>query len=274
MPQLQDSIADAFAVNVKSVTAFYSALLEQEFRDLDDYHEGSIPIWSSRSGPLIQEAQLTVMDMANAIIDMQLGILLDGEYSTDYPDPSIVTGPGIRNGSSITDVYGRVFKPVWQGLGDGLPLDTAIHHGIERLKSMFDVDIERVIDHVSIERFANEHKLVGYRRVLTGSRNCALCILASTQVYHKRQLKGIHPNCKCKVLPVTSFEDISKTLRQDLIDEVHASIKERLGSFDKSGRAIDYRKVLFVREHGELGPILTFRNHHFTGPKGLKTPGE
>jgi hypothetical protein len=274
MPQLQDNIADSFAVNVKGVTSFYGELLEQELRDLGDYHDSSLPEWAARSGPLVSEAQLTVMDMANAIIDMQLDILLDGDYSTEYPDPDKVTGPAVRGGAAISEVYGRAFKPIWQGLGNGLPLSTSVDYGVERLLSMFDVDIERVIDHVSVERFANEHKIVGYKRVLTGVHNCALCILASTQLYHKSELKGIHPHCKCKVLPVLSFEDISKTLRQDLIEQVHASIKERYGSFDPSGRSIDYRKILMVRQHGEIGPMLTFRNHHFTGPSGLKTPGE
>lgn len=272
--ELADSIADALAVNVRSITSFYGNLLERELRDLGDYHDTSIPTWNARSNPLITEAQLTVMDIANASLDVQLNLLLDGDYSTNYPPADMVTGPAVRNGASIDEVYGRVFKPIWQGLGEGQSLEESIDHAVSRLKSMFDVDIERVVDHVSIERFANEHRIAGYRRVLTGAHNCALCILASTQLYHKKELKGIHPNCKCKILPVLSFEDISKTLRQDLIDEVHASIKERYGSYDKSGRAIDYRKILFVRNHGEIGPMLTFRNHHFTGPSGLKTPGE
>jgi hypothetical protein len=256
------------------VKDFYRNLLAEEFRNLGSWKDADIKPWLQSATPLINEAQLTIMDMANASMDLQLEILLDGEYSTKYPDAQLVTGPGIRNGVPIQDVYGRVFKPVWQALGDGWDLDTAIDRGIGRLTSTFDVDLERVIDHVNLERFANENKITGYRRVLRGAHNCALCILASTQLYHKRELKGIHPNCKCKVSPVLSFEDISKTLRQDLIEQVHASIKERYGISDPSGRSIDYRHIVMVRNHGEIGPMLTFRDHHFTGPKAIKTPGE
>lgn len=273
MAVLDDSLANSLSDQILAIKSFYGEELERQFRDLGNYSEDSIAEWRRVSNPLVREAQRLTADIANAVIDLQLQELL-GDFSASYPPYGLVTGPAIRNGSSVQDVYDRAFKPVWRALGNGYPIDVAVDHGISRLDATFDVDIERVVDHVAIERFANENRIIGYRRVLNGVHNCALCILASTQLYRKKDLKGIHPRCKCKVLPVLSFENISTTLRQDLIEQVHASIQERYGLSDRAGRQLDYRKIIIVRNHGELGPVLTFRNHHFTGPSGLKTPGE
>jgi hypothetical protein len=58
----------------------------------------------------------------------------------------------------------------------------------------------------------------------------------------------------------------------DLLEPVHNAIQDRFGVSDRGARAIDYRKVLSVHQHGELGPLLTVKTHKFTGEKDL--PGK
>lgn len=273
MATLDNSLAESLSDQILAVRDFYLDELILEFKNLGSWREDSLSAWKDKSVPIVFEAQNTAMDIANAVIDMQLEILLDGEFSTVYPPRESVTGSAVRNGVPPDVVYGRAFKPIWQSTGNGAPIDQAVQHGISRLTEMFDVDLSRVVDHTSIERFANENRIVGYRRVLSGVHNCALCILASTQTYHKRELKGIHPHCKCTVVPVLSFEQ-PNALDRVLIDQVHQQIQDRFGISDRAGRQIDYRHIVMVRNHGELGPSLTFRDYNFTGPKALKTPGE
>jgi hypothetical protein len=249
--------------------------LSTEFRNLGSWRKDSIPEWLRIAIPLVDDSQKLISDMANAALDIELADLLGEESVGSWADASKTTGAAVRNGVPPSEVYQRIFKPVWIGTGNGVDIDTAVEHGISRLAKTFNLDSERVVDLASIERFANQERIVGHERVLTGAHNCALCIIASTQVYHKRELKPIHPGCKCKTRPVMSFEQ-PKTLDRDLLDEVHSQIKDRFGISDRAGREVDYRKIMMVREHGEYGPTLTFRQYDFTGPGDLHpiTPGE
>jgi hypothetical protein len=45
---------------------------------------------------------------------------------------------------------------------------------------------------------------------------------------------------------------------------VHDAIRETFGEMAFDARQIDYRKILLVEQHGELGPTLTVARHHFT----------
>jgi hypothetical protein len=274
VPSVLEQTAETLALQSRAIKDFYLSQLESEFLGLQWWGADSIPIWKSKSVPLVREAQLLTADLANTFIDLQFQEMFGDDYDTSYPSYDLVTGPAIRNGVSIDDVYSRTFKPVWEGIGAGQTEDEAVRHGLSRLESMFSLDIERVIDHTAIERFANDNRIIGHRRVLNGSHNCALCILASTQLYHKKSLKPIHPRCKCKVLPVLPSDDVDAVLSKELVDQVHASIKDRFGISDPSGRQIDYRHLVLVRNHGEYGPVLTLREYNFTGPSALKTPGE
>lgn len=273
MATLTDDMSAALARQVSTIKTIYSDRLSEEFRSLGYWGKDSIQKWNEISVPMVVEAQQVTADIASASFDLQLQLLLDGEYQPFDVDYSVVTGPAIRNGVPVEEVYQRAFKPVWRGIGNGYTIDDSVEMGVSRFREMFDLDIERVVDHVAINRFANENKIVGYRRVLIGAANCALCIVASTNTYHKRELKGIHPHCNCKVSPVMSFED-SKTLDRNLLDDVHRQVALRFGVSDRAARSIDYRKILLTREHGEYGPTLTFSGHKFTGPEGLQTPGE
>lgn len=272
MPATQ--VAETLALQLKGLKSFYLGEIISEFRGLESYASSSINVWRGKVVPLVKEAQATAAELTNAAVDIMFYEMFGEDCLFDHPALEAVTGPAIRNGPSVQDVYDRALKPVWQGLGSGQSLDQSVEHGVSRLEEMFNLDIERVADHVQIERFANENRIIGHRRTLSGLHNCALCILASTQLYHKSELKPIHPNCKCRTVPVLSSDKFDDSLSQSLIDAVHRSVSERFGVSDKAARLIDYRKILLNRTHGEYGPVLTFRSHKFTGPSALHAPGE
>lgn len=269
---MADTITEAMASQIAAVKSFYEDELLSEFRSLGFWGKDNIGNWIDKSVPIVLEAENIVADIAESYIDIQLQDLLS-EFSTATIPRDRVTGKATR-GVPPEDVYARAFKPVWQGIGSGLSVPESVSHGESRLSRMFDLDIERVADLMSIERFANEERIVGHRRVLTGLRNCALCIVASTQLYHKSELKPIHPGCKCRTVPVISFENPNHILDGDLLEQVHAGVKSQFGISARDAREIDYRKILVTRQHGEYGPTLTYARYHFTGPSGLKTPGE
>ncbi len=122
--------------------------------------------------------------------------------------------------------------------------------------------------------------IVGYRRVLSNNPNhCALCVLASTQRYKRENLMPIHPGCSCTVRPVLETEPNAdrRVLEPDIVGSVDDIIRNTLGDkwVDPGGRrgVAKYRDIILTtHEHGELGPVLGVRGHHFQGPPdGSKT---
>lgn len=176
---------------------------------------------------------------------------------------------------------------------DRKPLTAAVGDGERRTRSLALTDIELAVTHTARERLRDEPQYRFFRRVLTGAESCGLCIVASTQRYRKQDLLPIHPNCDCVVAPILGDEDPGRVINstritdeesptgetrsgvpvysaEDLLDadlmtdDVHAAIRETFGEMAFDARQIDYRKILLVKQHGELGPVLTVAGHKFT----------
>lgn len=100
-------------------------------------------------------------------------------------------------------------------------------------------------------------------------------------------------NCDCVVMPILGDKDPGRLINSarlaegaaptgetlsgvpvygddDLIDlgflnnEAHKAIIEEFGEMAHDARRLDYRKILIVSEHGEMGPILRVARHKFT----------
>lgn len=98
-----------------------------------------------------------------------------------------------------------------------------------------------------------------YRRVLTGRENCALCVVASTQRYWVEDLLPIHPGCDCSVQPLPPGMENQQVIDPDLLDRAHAAVEDRYGSYAPDARAIDYREIILVSDHGEYGPVMGWK---------------
>jgi hypothetical protein len=196
-------------------------------------------------------------------------------------------------GVDPTEVYRRPYVQVWTELSRGKPLDTAVAAGERRAQSIAATDLQLAKTHAAQEVLSRDHRVVGYRRVLTGATSCGLCVVASTVRYHKRDLLPIHPGCDCAIAPIIGSEDpgrminsaiLSDTANLDnltphgvnvyrhddvlefegMLDSVHQAVRDRFGQSATDARSIDYRKVITVQQHSEIGPILTVSDHLFT----------
>jgi hypothetical protein len=173
-------------------------------------------------------------------------------------------------GKPATEVYQRPFVTVRAKLTEGLALDAAVNAGLARTSDLVLSDLQLA----KTTTTRNTYKSAGvkrYIRVLVGSENCGLCYVASTQTYSTDDLMPIHPGCNCDTDPAPDDFDGSEQLAQ-----THEAIEQRFGVSDASARDIgggddfkDYTKALLVREHGELGPVLTVKSHSFTGPRAI-----
>ena len=130
------------------------------------------------------------------------------------------------------------------------------------------MDLQLAQTHTAQRRMSSGHGIVGYRRVLTGSENCALCAIASTQRYHRGSLMPIHDHCDCLVAPIYGEHDPGRVINEGLMSSVRASIDEHYGQAGWERPSKPMRDIR-VRTHGEYGPTLTWERQNFRGPSDI-----
>lgn len=191
--------------------------------------------------------------------------------------PTEVTGEAVRNGRPPAEVYERPFKEIRYRLSQGKTVEQAVRAGQRRALSIANTDLQRAHT-LTAQRFIQrsreaprqprQGRIVGYRRQLSNNPNhCALCVLTSTVRYHYADLMPIHPGCGCTVVPIWSNRDPGTTIDDALVAQVHEIVRRDLGEdyVDAGGRlgSAHYRDIIITNTHGELGPVLGVRGHHF-----------
>jgi hypothetical protein len=157
---------------------------------------------------------------------------------------------------------------VYRALDNGKSLTQAIEAGALRISSIASTDVQLARRNAGFQARSRNDRIVGYARTLTGAENCALCYVASTQRYTRGELLPIHPGCDCGEMPIYGTQDPGQVINEARLEATHEAVEERFGISDRGARAIDYRNIM-VREHGELGPLLTVRDQKFTGPSDI-----
>lgn len=167
----------------------------------------------------------------------------------------------LRNNITSETLFRRPFVDMRRALSSGAEMTTAIEAGARRANQLAQTEVQLAKRQVGYRvRQANQN-IVGYIRTLTGSENCALCYVASTQRYHKGDLLPIHPGCDCGEMPLYGTDDPGQVINQQRLDATHEAVEARFGEFDRSAREIDYRNIM-VEDHGEMGPVLTWKKHN------------
>lgn len=231
--------------------------------------------------------------------DQMLADITGDTRSAEPLDVSTVTGEALR-GVPPETVYARPFTEIWRVLAEDQalreelleearqegdddrvaevqaqaaeekPLTKAVAAGERRARLLGVTDLELAERETARQILTTDARAPQfYQRVLTGDENCGMCIVASTQRYRREELLPIHPGCDCVVQPLP--DGTRHVVDEQLLEAAHAAIQARFGISDRSARTIDYRKILLVREHGELGPVLTVAKHKFTGKDGVPT---
>jgi len=198
-------------------------------------------------------------------------VVRDGGGTPSAPDLGGMSDEDLR-GVPATEVYRRPFTQLWTDLSQGKPLDQAVASAGQRVQSLSATDLQLAKTTASQRILSSSAGVTGYRRVLTGDHSCALCLIASTQRYHRAQLLPIHPQCDCGVLPIFGDHDPGQVIDPDLLGAIHDAVATGLGPqyVDSGARSPqDYRKVLITHQHGELGPVLAVRGQKFTGSTDL-----
>lgn len=180
----------------------------------------------------------------------------------------------VRLGTTIDEEFERPFVAARTAIARGAPFDVAMSQAAARLGNLVGTDVQQAYRLAIGERFAQEPSIPGYRRVLVGPQNCALCITASTVRYRSDKLMPIHPGCDCSVAPLEPGMAVNQagTLVSEIprLDQVKDVLRSEGISYADRARmsnlTVDLDELDDVEEipHGELGPILAVAKHRNT----------
>lgn len=219
-----------------------------------------------------------------ALFDAYLAVMLGGRPVGLSPGRVLEQ---VRNGVPAAEVYARPVVTARAAVSEGRPVVDALRAGRARAVSAAETDVVLAQRQAMVDE-AVASRVAGWRRTLTG-RSCALCATASTQRYRTSELMPIHSHCDCGVAPIVGDSDPGHIINRDIFADLKANggsqyWKNRSIAVDEDG-TIRHRRVVkvdgerrevlgdplnvAVREHGELGPVLTDRAHDFAGPSAV-----
>lgn len=268
-PEQAAALALAYQQAMSDVRDRVTAAVEAAWLALPAWRDEDIASFVRSVLPIVLGGQQAMAGLVSAYLADARAAALDVPPRPVGVRLDRVTGAAARNGTPPEVVYRRAGEQVWRDLGAGKPLGGAVDHGLQRALKAAQSDLQRTKTLATREVIRDDGEVVGHRRVLVGEENCALCVVASSQRYHKADLLPIHPGCDCGTRPIYGRSDPGQVIDEDVLAAAHEAIVSTFGISDAAARAPDYRKLILVREHGELGPTLTVRRHRFTGPEAL-----
>lgn len=276
-PRPESSIAStpalllAYQQSVALVREQVARFIEDLWRGLGAWREADIARFVSRVVPVVEAAQRQVSTLTNTYLASERSQALGTPVRPATVDYRKVTGAETRGGTAPAAVYRRAGEQVWRDLAEDKALEVAVEAGLRRAVSAAMTDIQLTKTRTAQAVLSGDSRVVGYRRVLNGERNCALCVVASTQRYRKEQLMPLHPQCDCSVSAIYGESDPGQVIDEETLIAAHDAIKRTFGLSDAGARKPDYRKLLLVYDHGEYGPTLSVAGHTHTTREALRS---
>lgn len=232
------------------------AMTDSDWRDAE-----KIRTYAEKLSREIQSLQRLAANSANAYQARTLTQLTGKTVSpVARVDVSTVRGPDI----TPAGVYGRLANNYRYLISTGLDEATAIQQVIQRAETVAEADVMLAVRAQTTKNLTANTKVIGYRRVVhpefaQSGASCGLCIVAATRFYKKAELMPIHDHCHCETVGIVDGADPGDEINKIDLNDVY----ERVGS--KGAR--DLKRTRFqIRQHGELGPVLTYKGQNFRGP--------
>lgn len=203
--------------------------------DLPSYDEENVPDFLAQAIAAVHAAQRFAVSLTEAFLAAVTGRAPIGI------DPDVVID-NVRPGVNPEEVYHRPFVDVWGALKDHQPWQDAVAKGRDRALSTADMDVQLAHRETLRQVGEQDDLILGYARV-NDANACDFCRLVSGQRYRTDQLMPVHNRCGCSV------------------DVITAENRDQFSGKRENDLSVDGAAV---HEHGELGPVLTDPDHHFT----------
>lgn len=247
------------------------AYLERLWLGLPDYYDATMSRFVATIVPAMEGAQRQAAVATDAYLARVESLTLGRATQPVGVALDVSTTEAMR-GVAAEEVWHRPAKEVYRSLDQGLDVVGAGQRGLARARSLATTNLELAHTHAARHCLNRRDTVVGYRRVTRGGVSCALCLIAATQRYRKQNLMPIHPGCHCKVHAIHAGHDPGQTLNDAQLTAVRDKVATFTGG-DGRVTSEDYKQMLIVHEHGEIGPVLGVRGQSYTVPSELK-PGK
>lgn len=254
MYEREQRVIDAHQKLIRRTAARVRDYCDREWRGLGSWRDADIDRFIARVVPVVASGEKQVGQLTISYLDSLARL-------AGYPPTpaAAVTGAVLRNGVSTEEALRRPSVTLYTALSEGRPIEYAVELGVQRLSDAVLTNMQLAQTRTANGWMNRADGVVGYRRVLTGHENCALCALASTQRYHKKDLMPIHPGCDCTVAPIYGRKDPGQVINEERYEQTMKLLKDQ-GVTDTHSDINN----LTIREHGEYGPTLSWRDQHFT----------
>lgn len=237
----------------------------QIFVGLGSWRDADFERYLQTITPILQGANLQAGRLQLAFYQ-QMAAVAGEPFIAPQLASADFTVEALRNGAPAAEVYRRPFVDVYTALSQGKQVTEAIEAGARRISSIASTDVQLARRNAGFQARSRNDRIVGYARTLTGSENCALCYVASTQRYTRGELLPIHPGCDCGEMPIYGTQDPGQVIDELRLNATHQAVEERFGGSTNEREAL---REITIREHGELGPMLTVADQNFTGPSDI-----
>lgn len=245
LPRQLVAIINGYDSQIKRNMDAVVGRIESMWDGLPNYNKASIESFAKKAIQLMNAANLNTLSQTSAYLAALQAAATGQPFQPPGLSRSVVALEALR-GTDPIDTYRRPGVVVWTALRDGKELSQATHLGKLRAVAIAATDMQLAKTHTAKEFMARDSRVTKYKRVLNGD-DCALCVTAADNIYSKSDLLPIHPGCNCSVSPVYGSIDPAKSIN-------------KLESQGQDKVSIE------VREHGQIGPMLTRADDAFTTP--------
>lgn len=216
--------------------------------------------FAARAAELVAEAQRQAALLSDAYIRNYVALGTDTPLVASTLDTAAIIA-NARNGVLGPEVYLRPTVTLRTALSQGQTLEVAQKLARLRATAAASEDVRLAARAAGSE--AMQATGVRYYRRVPDGQACTFCLVASTQRYRARDLMPLHTHCGCTVAPLLSATAPQRIIDQGLLDRLKAASPDRADYWNNP------KAVIAVRQHGELGPVLTKAGDNFTGPADL-----
>lgn len=244
---------------------------KSRFLSLPDWRDENVPEYLDGLAKDLGSSKATAAQFAFGY-HSQMARLFGKKFVSPGYDPEEYVTEKLRNGANYSEVFTRPFVEMRTALAQGRSVSDAIYLGGLRAQTLAQTEMQLTRRQASFVARRKNDNIVGYARVLSGAENCALCYVASTQRYRKKDLLPIHPGCDCGEMPIYGDTDTGQVIDEYNLEKAHQAVEARFGAQARDARGLPYKDII-IHEHGELGPILGIRGQDFTGPSDLTLKG-
>jgi hypothetical protein len=212
-----------------------SRVVGQAWRGLGSWNDKDVERFVAVAVPTVLAAQRASVHLTDAYLARAMGRAALGVK------PDKLIGAAVRNGVAPETVYARPFVNLWSALKDGRPFEDGINSGFERATSTAEMDVQ-LSSRATFQAVQNEDDgIYGYQRVADAGA-CDFCEEVDGAYVKDADASPLHNRCGCGLEPLTA--------------------PHPRAAFLPSGESV--HDAFAIREHGELGAVLTAPDQHFT----------